>query len=228
MDQTNVLHGVVFRRMPSAAGAVAALYPAVLVATYQSQFLPFFQPWLVSTGAAWAAIYYGFWGSAILVGFVLVAGYPHIRRHVIPVAALGIYSLVMCGLHPLDAVAKNFIVAMILSGCLVIFTRAAGNGIVARFSATMTALMAVICLLDAFFADGFTNTAGRAAGFSVNANDAAASLVLGAVATCRSLPSRLRPPFLILVGAAVAVTLSRSTMLVGVMATGLFVVAGLV
>ena len=75
----------------------------------------------------------------------------------------------------------------------------------------------MICLLDILFAHGFTNTVGRAAGLSVNANIAAAGLLLGAASSYWTVPQRLRSSFVLIVGAAVFVTLSRSTWLAAVL-----------
>jgi hypothetical protein len=71
-------------------------------------------------------------------------------------------------------------------------------------------------LLDILFSHGFTNIAGRAAGMSINANVAAAGLLLGAASSHWAVPQRLRSSFLLIVGAAIFVTLSKSTLLAAI------------
>ncbi|MFC0576057.1 O-antigen ligase family protein [Paraburkholderia solisilvae] len=86
---------------------------------------------------------------------------------------------------------------------------------ICRFAASVTALLSVLCLLDASFLDGFTNTLGRAATLLTNPNVAALSLLIGGTGTIWSLTPRWRVPFIVLVGGAVFATLSRSSMFIG-------------
>ena len=119
-------------------------------------------------------------------------------------------------IHPIDGVAKNFLIGTVFVACGSVLAIASAPFALLRFSATVTILSAVICLLDIFFSHGFTNTVGRAAGLSINANVAAAGLFLGAASSFWVVPHRLRTSFLLIVGAAILVTLSRSTLLAAI------------
>jgi hypothetical protein len=118
--------------------------------------------------------------------------------------------------HPIDGIAKNFLVATIFVACATVLAMASAPFALLRLSASATVLSAVICLLDILFTRGFTNSVGRAAGLSINANLAAAGLLLGAGSSFWAVPHRWRSPFLLIVGAAIFATLSRSTLLAAI------------
>lgn len=202
------------------------VFTAILITGFQSQFLPYFESLLVDAGNIWRIVYYGFWASAVLLAVFIALTVQRVRMWAAPTTFVCLYSLLLTSLHPLDSVAKNFLVSMILAACLSVFISILSWKIVARFSASVVALMAILCLLDILFRDGFTNTGGRAAGFGINPNVAAAGLLLGAVATYQALPEKWRFPFLSLVATALMATLSRSTLLVGAMGLGLVISAG--
>lgn len=206
---------------------LAALFAATLIVAFQSQILPFFEPLLISGGNIWRITYYGFWGFAALCAMLLVIQFAWIRTAIAPTVLVCLYAFALVALHPLDPVAKNFVVAIFLVLCLTVLIALLPWQTVARFSATVTALMATVALVDILFREGFTTTGGRAAGLSLNPNVAAAGLLLGAVATYKALPKRWQFPFLSLVAAALLGTLSRSTMMVGVMAGVFVIVSGI-
>jgi hypothetical protein len=97
---------------------------------------------------------------------------------------------------------------------VVVLCLASGSEYIGKISASTTMLSSLICLAEILFYDGFTNTVGRAAGLSIDPNVAAQGLILGAVATYRMVPKYLVNAYLILVGAAIVATLSRSSILV--------------
>lgn len=138
---------------------------------------------------------------------------PAKRRQSLPILFIGFLAIALTFLHPLDWVGKNLIAAMIMLICVTVLTLGSSFLLLLRFSASVTALNAAVCLLDILFADGFTNSVGRAAGLAINSNLAGAELLLGAAATYWAVPKRWLIPFLLLVGAAMFVTLSRSTLL---------------
>jgi hypothetical protein len=112
-------------------------------------------------------------------------------------------------------ITKNYIVGL---GSLAMFTTIGSFSDprrICRFAASLTALLSVLCLIDASFPDGFTNTLGRAATLLTNPNIAALALLIGATGTIWSLAPRWRVPFIVLVGGAVFATLSRSSMFIG-------------
>jgi hypothetical protein len=135
-------------------------------------------------------------------------------------AAVWLFSLIamvpllLAPAYPGD-ITKSYVVGL---GSLALFTTL-GSFTDARricqFAASLTALLSVLCLIDASFQDGFTNTLGRAATLLTNPNIAALALLFGATGTVWSLTPRWRLPFIVLVGGAVFVTLSRSSMFIG-------------
>ena len=199
-------------RATQASGAVLG---AIAIVAFQSGFLPFFQPLFADDRLSWPFVYYGYWILTVIVAALTILINPTVRRESIPV-------ILVCGLtaaltsHRLDPIAKNLIVAMMLMVCVTVLMLGSMPLLLLRFSASVTALVAVICLLDILFADGFTNTSGRAAGLEINPNDAAANLLIGTAAAYRAVPRRLLVPFLILVLAAIFVTLSRPMLLAAI------------
>lgn len=117
--------------------------------------------------------------------------------------------------YTLDGIEKNHLVAM---GSISIFTAlavASGAKTSGRFSASVIVLVSLLCLSDANFIDGFTNTTGRAAALFVNPNIAAMTLLISATGAIWAVPAGWRLSFAILVGGAIFSTLSRNSMLIG-------------
>ncbi len=114
-------------------------------------------------------------------------------------------------------VTKSYVVS--LASMLFISVAACCGGIrrLAQFSASITCLASIACLLDVCFSDGFSNTAGRAASLYINPNVAALALLLGAAASTWSVPYRWRPAYIVLVAGAIVTTLSRSAIVMGSM-----------
>lgn len=191
----------------------SAILCAVIISAFQLGALPVFQPLFAADTLYWPVIYYGFWSLTLLVSGFLFITNPKLRRSSLPLLILCFCAAAFTVFHPIESVAKNFIVAMILVGCTVILTLASSVTTVLRFSAYTVAFSSFICLSDVFFSDGFSNTPGRAAGLLGNPNVAAAALFLGAAVTFTVVSSKWRLSFLVLVLAALAATLSRSTAL---------------
>jgi O-Antigen ligase len=189
----------------------AATIGSLFVVAFQLQLLPFFSPLLVNDRLIWPAVYYGC--GALAVGFTLVilVSQRSILRRSLPVLAVCAFAAGLTLIYPLDTISKNLIVAMIFVACATVLAIASAPFALLRFSASVTVLSAVVCLLDILFSHGFTNSVGRAAGLSINANVAAAGLLLGAAASYWTVARPLRSPFLLIVGAAILVTLSKST-----------------
>lgn len=189
----------------------AATVGSFLLIAYQLQLLPFFSPLFVDDRRIWPFVYYGWGILAIGLTLVILASQRSILRRSFPVLGVCAFATGLALTHPLDVISKNFIVAMIFVACATVLTIASAPLALLRFSASVTVLSAVICLFDILFSHGFTNSVGRAAGLSINANVAAAGLLLGAAASYWTVPQLLRSPFLLIVGAAIFVTLSKST-----------------
>lgn len=211
--------------IPLVLGFLPAFFAAALIAAFYTQFIPFFQQPLLATSPSWHFVYYGFWILAILLSALVVWSSPKVRRRAFPMAILCLFSLVLTASHPIDPIAKNFVTAIVIAGCLTIFVHASKRDILTWFMASVAVLIALICLFDISFPDGFTDSFGRAAGFGVNANVTAASLLLGALASYSAMTEGVRLPFFIVIGAALVATLSRSTMIVAVATLGWITVA---
>jgi hypothetical protein len=198
------------------AGALGCLF----VVAFQLQLVPFFQRLFVNEKTFWPIIYYSCWTLVIVTTLLLLILQRSILMRVLPVLAVCAASAALTLVHPLELVAKNFLVGTAFFACGTVLAVASSPLALLRFSAAATVLTAVVCLLDIFFSHGFTNTVGRAAGLSINANVAAAGLFLGAASSFWAVPPRLRTSFLLIVGAAILVTLSRSTLLAALLVCG--------
>ncbi|MDB5576452.1 MAG: hypothetical protein JWR80_1628 [Bradyrhizobium sp.] len=195
----------------------AAALGSLFVVAFQLQLVPFFAHLFVEDRLLWPIVFYGIWAFVIGVTLVLLFLQDSVRRQSLPVLAVCASAMLLTLIHPIDGVAKNFFVAVTFVACISVLATASTPFALLRFSATATLLSAVICLLDILFSHGFTNTVGRAAGLSINANVAAAGLLLGAASSFWTVPQRWRSPFLLIVGAAIFVTLSRSTLLAAIL-----------
>jgi hypothetical protein len=201
---------------------MAAALVSLLVLAFQFQLLPFFSPLFINDPHLWPIIYYG--SGALVAGFtlkLLLRQTPILRRS-LPVLCVCAFAASLALAHPIDIISKNFLVATIFVACTMVLAIASAPFALLRFSASVTTLSAVICLLDVLFSQGFTNTAGRAAGLSINANVAAAGLLMGAASSHWAVPQRWRGPFVLIVAAAIFATLSKSTLL------GAIVIGGVV
>lgn len=201
----------------------AATLSSLFIIAFQLQLLPFFSPLFVADRLFWPIIYYGYWSLVIGLTLVILVTERSILRRTLPVLAVCALAAGLIFTHPIDGISKNFLVAMIFVACASALAIASAPFALLRFSASVTGLSAVICLLDILFTHGFTNSVGRAAGLSINANVAAAGLLLGAASSYWTVPQRLRSPFLLIVGAAIFVTLSKST---GLAAIGICTAVG--
>ena len=196
--------------LTKAAGAVAA----VTIVLYQAWFIPFFQPFFGGREPFARIVFYAIYGSLALVSTAVFVVRPAIRRRILPFAAVAIVSLAATALHPIGLVTRAYIIAVIIGGATMVLVMTAASNALLQLTAAVTALNALMCFVDLLFSDGFTGTAGRAAGLAINPNVAAAAIVLGATASYRAVPRRIQLSFLVLTAGAIAVTLSRSTMLV--------------
>jgi hypothetical protein len=200
------------KSLPLTAAALGSLF----VIAFQLQLLPFFSPLFVDDRLFWPTIYYGVWSLVIGLTLAILATQRPVLHRSLPVLLVCAFAAGLTLIHPIDGIAKNFLVAMMFVACTTVLAIASAPLALLRFSASATVLSAVICLLDILFAHGLTNSVGRAAGLSVNANVAAEGLLLGAASSYWAVPQRLRGSFLLIVGAAVFVTLSRSTSLAAI------------
>lgn len=194
------------------AGALGCLF----IVAFQLQLLPFFARLFVAERFVWPVIFYGCWTLVLVTTLSILILRRSILMRVLPVLVVCAASTALTFIHPIELVAKNFLVGTAFVACGTVLAVASAPVALLRFSASATVLSAVICLLDIFFSHGFTNTVGRAAGLSINANVAAAGLFLGAASSFWAVPPRLRTSFLLIIGSAILVTLSRSTLLAAI------------
>jgi hypothetical protein len=196
--------------LASAAGAIAA----ITVVLYQAWLMPFFQPFFAGREGLARLVFYTLYGSLLLTTTIVFGVRADIRRAVVPLALVAAVCVGAAVLHPIGEVTRAYIIAIGMGGAVVVLMQGSAPGAVLRVSAAVTVLNAALCFVDLLFADGFTTTVGRAAGLAINPNVAAAAVLLGAAASHRAVPRRFHLSFVVLTLGAIAVTLSRSTMLV--------------
>lgn len=189
---------------------------AFVVVVYQSWFMPFFLPFFMGRDDLARSVIYAIYGGVLIAAIAILATRRDVSARILPLAIAAAIAVAATALHSIGIVAKSYLVTLFLGGAAIVLMLASAPLVALRLSASVTALNAVICLLDLFFADGFTSTPGRAAGLAINPNVAAAGLLLGAAASHRAVSKTWRASFLILVGTALLVTLSRSTILAAV------------
>ncbi|QKD05209.1 hypothetical protein EB235_30070 [Mesorhizobium loti R88b] len=186
---------------------------AFTIVIYQSWFMPYFLPFFTGRDEFARLVFHALYGSVLIVSIAVLATRRDVRSAIFPLAIAAAIAVGPVALHPVGIVAKCYLITLFLGGAAIVFMLASTSAIVLRLSASVTALSAVICFLDLLFANGFTNTPGRAAGLAINPNVAAAGLLLGAAASYRAVALKWRASFLVLVSAALLITLSRSTLL---------------
>ncbi|MDX8455994.1 hypothetical protein RFM98_24995 [Mesorhizobium sp. VK9D] len=186
---------------------------AFIIVLYQSWFMPYFLPFFTGRDEFARLVFHALYGGVLIVAITVLATRRDVRSAIFLLAIAAIMGVAPVALHPVEIVAACYLITLFLGGAAIVFMLAANAATLLRISASVTALGAVACFLDLLFANGFTNTPGRAAGLAINPNVAAAGLLLGAAATYRAVSQKWRGSFLVLVGVALLATLSRSTLL---------------
>lgn len=208
-----------YRDHEAVTRAVATVLVAVTIVAFQTNLVPYFAQHL-STLPGWYATYYGLGMLLLMAACAAFVLNEHARQVALPAVAICALSGSLVLLYPADVVSKNFLVAMTLCASLAILASFIDGTKVLHVAALAVAFNAVMCLMDIMVPSGFTNTAGRAAGLAQGPNMAASQLLLGAVVVWRAIPPRLLWSFLILVSAALVATLSRSALIIALMAAG--------
>ncbi|MER9457483.1 hypothetical protein [Mesorhizobium sp. M0478] len=186
---------------------------AFAIVIYQSWFMPYFLPFFTGRDEFARLVFHALYGSVLIVSIAVLAIRRDVRGAILLLAIAGAMAVAPVALHPLGIVAKCYLITLFLGGGAIVLMLASSPAMVLRLCASVTALNAVVCFLDLLFANGFTSTLGRAAGLAINPNVAAAGLLLGAAASYRAVAPKWRATFLVLVSAALLVTLSRSNIL---------------
>lgn len=199
--------------LPAIVTNISAWLCAFIVVIYQSWFMPYFLPFFTGRDEFARLVFHALYGGVLIVAIAVLAARRDVRGAIGPLAIAAIMASVPVELHPVGIVTECYLITLFLGGAAIVFMLASTPTTVLRLSASVTALCAVACLLDLFFVNGFTNTPGRAAGLAINPNSAAAALLLGAAASYRAVSQKWRASFLVLIGAGLLVTLSRSTLL---------------
>ncbi|TIT44822.1 MAG: hypothetical protein E5W76_00685 [Mesorhizobium sp.] len=195
---------------------LSAGFCAFTVVVYQAWFMPFSLPLFTGRDGYLRLVLYALYGVVLIVSLAVVVTGRDVRKAILPLAIGAAIAVVPIALHPIGIVNRSYLTTLALGGSAITLMLAFAPPIVLRLSASVTALNAIACFLDVLFTHGFTTTVGRAAGLAVNPNVAAAGLLLGGAASYRAVPKEWRPGFLVLVGGALAITLSRSTILAAV------------
>ncbi|RRI05408.1 hypothetical protein EH240_05840 [Mesorhizobium tamadayense] len=197
----------------SALTNITAWLCAFTVVIYQSWFMPYFLPFFTGRDEFARLVFHTLYGGVLIVAIAVLVARRDVLSAILPLAIAAIMAVAPVALHTVGIVAECYLITLFLAGSAIVFMLASMPATVLRISASVTALSAVACFLDLLFANGFTNTPGRAAGLAINPNVAAAGLLLGAAASYRAVSQKWRASFLVLVGAALLATLSRSTLL---------------
>jgi hypothetical protein len=202
-------------RFEVVASQVSALTVCVYVALYQSGLVSYLGAHMAH--AAWLTL-------VVLAIGAVIAGLAMIGGHLPRKSITAVWVFAAAGVAPLlfshgdiGPVTKSYVVGLGSISLLSVAARCADLRRVAQFSAFVVCVACVGCLLDACHLHGFSDTTGRAAFLYVNPNVAALGLLLAALSSGWSLPLRWLPSFLVLVGGAVFVTLSRSAVLMAVL-----------
>ncbi|MFZ3012678.1 MAG: O-antigen ligase family protein [Nitrospira sp.] len=127
-----------------------------------------------------------------------------------------------------EVVRERLASIMLMLSCLMIFSSPSAIRL-ARWALVFTVLFGVaFYIYDFFVPSPFTVIPGRGAGLHLNPNTSGEALVLGMILSVTVLPPLWRGPFLLLAGAGIFVTFSRSDIMAWVMAVSglLFVVKG--
>lgn len=201
-------------RIPFNLQAWPAIIGCILLIAYQLGLLRIFFPLLSGFDLSWRVAYYGFWLATLSVATLALVADRTLLLKATPVLVFTFFCLSLISMHEIGTIEKNYIVAMGIVAAVTILALASNPIALLRFSAAVTTLFSFVCLAEMPFPDGFTTADGRAAGFGVNPNVAAAMIVLGYSASVWALPRWVKAPFAVLTVAATAATLSRSTLLV--------------
>ncbi|CAB3637901.1 hypothetical protein LMG24076_00021 [Trinickia soli] len=202
----------------AASGVIGTLVVGIYLAVFQSGLSSYIGADL--QGAKWLApIVLAVYGGGILAAIAGIC-----LGRIPPKVAVYVGFFLVLGLLPITftqgaigPVAKSYVVGMFSLSFLSIAAGCGDARRLAQFSASVTCVASIACLLDLCFFDGFSNTAGRAAALYINPNVAALALLLGAVGSTWAVSYRWRPAYLVLVAGAVVATLSRSAILLGVL-----------
>jgi hypothetical protein len=201
----------------------ASLLVTLAVIAFHLQLLAF--SGILTIGALRTVVYHGLWASAIVLTLLLATIENGLLRRIAPVVVVCALAACLTLIHPIDEISRNFLVALALTLCITVLAMTSAPLALLQLSAAATLLGATFSLLDILFVQGFTETLGRAAGLSVNPNVAAAGLLLGAASSFWAVPQRWRTAFVLIVAAAILVTLSRSGILAAVVISAIVLIA---
>src|SRR5215216_6225878 len=95
------------------AGALGCLF----VVAYQLQLLPYFSRLFVNDRTLWPIIFYGCWTLVIITTLLLLILQRPILLRTLPVLTVCAFSAALTPLHPIDPIAKNFLVAVTFVAC---------------------------------------------------------------------------------------------------------------
>lgn len=193
----------------------AATLVTLAVAGFQLQLLTF--SGLLNVWFFRSVLYHGCWALAIVLTLFMLVSRRDAWRRFLPLWLASALCAAITLLQPVDATSRSFLATLALTVCGTVLAAMSAPLALLRLSAAATVLGAVFCLLDILFANGFTDTIGRAAGLGSNPNVAAAALLLGAASSFWAVPRDWRTPFLLVVAAALLTTLSRSVILAAIL-----------
>ncbi len=118
---------------------------------------------------------------------------------------------------------KNAMLSVLLLFVMAILFSTQSSVTLARKAVMVVVIAAVgINVYEVFFAGAFSTIPGRSAGFYINPNGAAISLILGTIVGIHVVPAKWREILVVVVGIGVAVTFSRAGLIVWTIMACLF------
>ncbi len=187
---------------------------------FQTGLLTYISSQLQSTPKSISSIIYFTYGASAFLSIFFVIYNQEIRRIALNLLILSLILILPIFLNssPIDSISKNYIVGIASIFTFTVISCAVGVRLVAQYAIALVCLMSIYCLLDACFLDGFTSTTGRAASIFINPNIAAISLLIGIAGSIWSVKLKWRAAVILLTSGAIYVTLSRTTMIIGLLA----------
>jgi hypothetical protein len=173
-----------------------------------------------SYGSSAPAIYYAFWATAaITTGLIFIWRRGELLR-MMPMAFAVVLTVFLTYLHqPIGAAGTSLIVSCSLIGLLVSVLSTSGSCLwVMRLSAGVVAFSSIFFIAEMYFPDGYSIVSGRSAGLFENPNLAGNAIVLGGTATLPFVSRKWRGAFAVLVLGGALATISRTSLLVLVVA----------
>lgn len=191
-----------------------SLFLYSLIAVFlQLGIFTYFSPYVGTDTLLWSYVYKAFWLSCLGLALYFVALRPGTISAIWQVLLCICAGIFLISLSGFTDLSKNLTMTGVTLATLLVIISGAGVDRCLKFCSHLTVVSAIYILIEINFLDGFSNTAGRAAGLYENPNIAATALMLSALPASQAVAMRYQVSYWLLIGAAIATTLSRSTLI---------------